>query len=85
MIIDNELANIFLLILIFSLAFCVTLFCTEAAVAIALLLLRRSKVVGGELGGPVVLKRLTSAIFFLLWIIYISMAALEAYGVIEGF
>lgn len=62
-----------------------TLFCTEAAIAIALLLLRRSKVIGGELGGPVVLKWLTCAVFLLLWIVYVTMAALEAYGVIKGF
>ncbi|XP_069671600.1 sodium/calcium exchanger Calx isoform X3 [Periplaneta americana] len=68
-----------------NLAFSVTIFCTEAFVAIIILLLRRSRVVGGELGGPVVLKYITSFLLFFLWLIYVLMASLEAYGVIEGF
>lgn len=69
----------------FSLAFSVTLFCTEAVIAIAIILLRRSKLFGGELGGPVIAKYTTSAFMFSLWIIYITLSTLEVYGVIKGF
>lgn len=68
-----------------SLAFCVTLFCTEAAIAMTILLLRRSKLIGGELGGPTLIKRLSSALLFFLWIFYILMTTLETYGVVKGF
>uniref|UniRef100_A0A1B6GPS7 Calx-beta domain-containing protein n=1 Tax=Cuerna arida TaxID=1464854 RepID=A0A1B6GPS7_9HEMI len=65
-----------------NLGFSVMVFCTEALFAISVLLLRRSKYVGGELGGPVGLKYLTSAFMFGLWIIYLTLSTLEAYGVI---
>ncbi|XP_055603969.1 sodium/calcium exchanger 1-like [Uranotaenia lowii] len=68
-----------------TLAFSVTLFCTEAFVAIIVLLLRRSPKVGGELGGPKKSKYITSAFFFSLWLIYLIMSSLEAYGIIKGF
>ncbi|KAJ9576811.1 hypothetical protein L9F63_006585, partial [Diploptera punctata] len=68
-----------------NLAFSVTIFCSEAMVAIAILLLRRSKRVGGELGGPKLLKHITTTVLIVLWMIYILMATLEAYGIIEGF
>lgn len=68
-----------------SLAFSVTIFCTEAALVILVLFLRRSKYVGGELGGPVCLKYGTSAVFFCLWILYLVMSSLEVYDVIPGF
>ncbi|XP_039281836.1 sodium/calcium exchanger 1 isoform X2 [Nilaparvata lugens] len=65
-----------------NLAFSVTLFCTEAVVAIIILLVRRSKFVGGELGGPRNYKYITSMLFFGLWLIYIVLSTLEAYHVI---
>ncbi|KAL1513689.1 hypothetical protein ABEB36_003066 [Hypothenemus hampei] len=68
-----------------NLAFSVTIFCSEAAVAIFILFIRRSKIVGGELGGPVCLKYFTSFVLFILWIIYLVLSTLEAYGVIKGF
>uniref|UniRef100_A0ABD2XHN3 Calx-beta domain-containing protein n=1 Tax=Trichogramma kaykai TaxID=54128 RepID=A0ABD2XHN3_9HYME len=68
-----------------NLAFSVTLFCSEACVVIVILMLRRSKAIGGELGGPVGIKIFTSMILFGLWIFYLIMSTLEAYGVIEGF
>ncbi|CAG9763896.1 unnamed protein product [Ceutorhynchus assimilis] len=68
-----------------SLAFSVTIFCSEAAVAILILLLRRSKSIGGELGGPTASKLLTSLVLFGLWIVYLVLSTLEAYGVIKGF
>lgn len=71
----------------FSLAFSVTLFCTEAVVAIIILLVRRSKTfgAGGELGGSACSKYVTGSMLFGLWIIYLVMSSLEAYGVIKGF
>ncbi|XP_044013708.1 sodium/calcium exchanger 1 isoform X2 [Aphidius gifuensis] len=68
-----------------SLAFSVTIFCTEACVVIIVLMLRRSKSIGGELGGPFTLKVITSIFLFSLWIFYLVMSILEAYGVIKGF
>ncbi|XP_076165726.1 sodium/calcium exchanger 3 [Ptiloglossa arizonensis] len=68
-----------------NLAFSVTLFCTEACLVILVLLLRRTKAIGGELGGPFVPKLLTSLTLFSLWVFYLVMSTLEAYGVIEGF
>ncbi|XP_055545055.1 sodium/calcium exchanger 1 isoform X2 [Wyeomyia smithii] len=68
-----------------TLAFSVTLFCTEAFVAIFVLMLRRSPKIGGELGGPKKPKYLTAMFFFSLWLIYLILSSLEAYGVIKGF
>ncbi|XP_037910119.1 sodium/calcium exchanger 1-like isoform X3 [Hermetia illucens] len=68
-----------------NLAFSVTLFCTEALIAIVVLLIRRSKAIGGELGGPVGIKYLSGAILLGLWLIYLIMSTLEAYHIIEGF
>lgn len=68
-----------------SLAFSVTLFCTEALIAICILMIRRNNSFGGELGGPNTCKYISSAILFSLWIIYVVLGSLEAYGVIEGF
>jgi len=66
-----------------SLGFSVTIFCTEAVIAILILLLRRNPAVGGELGGPKAVKTVTSGIFVCLWIFYVLIAAMEAYDVIE--
>ncbi|XP_037069863.1 sodium/calcium exchanger 3-like isoform X1 [Pollicipes pollicipes] len=68
-----------------NLAFSVTLFCCEAVLAIALMLLRRHPKVGGELGGPRGAKIASSFFLFFLWVIYIAMSALEAYGVVPSF
>ncbi|XP_074037484.1 sodium/calcium exchanger 3 isoform X2 [Leptinotarsa decemlineata] len=68
-----------------NLAFSVTIFCTEAVLVILILFLRRSKYIGGELGGPTCMKYSTSALFFLLWILYLVMSSLEVYDVIHGF
>jgi len=43
------------------------------------------KSIGGELGGPFVPKVITSAFLFSLWLFYLVMSTLEAYGVIQGF
>lgn len=63
-----------------------TLFCSEALVAILVLVLRRNpKIGGGELGGPKKPKIITSMFFFSLWIVYLLVSSLEAYGIIKGF
>lgn len=74
-----------MILLVISLAFNVTIFCVGAFVSIFLMLLRRLKCVGGELGGPKVLKYLTTGLLMSLWFTYIILACLEAYDVIEGF
>jgi len=66
-----------------SLGFSVTIFCIEALLAIFILFLRRSPVVGGELGGPKLFKTISSAIFVFFWCFYVAISALEAYGVIK--
>merc|ERR1719444_714765 len=66
-----------------SLGFSVTIFCIEALLAIAILMLRRNPSVGGELGGPKSVKTVTSGIFVFFWVFYVFISALEAYKVIE--
>jgi solute carrier family 8 (sodium/calcium exchanger) len=61
----------------------VTLFCSEAAIAIIILLIRRNAKIGGELGGPKVAKYITATALIGLWVIYLVMSSLEAYGVIS--
>merc|ERR1712226_135153 len=67
-----------------SLGFSVTIFCVEALIAIGILLARRNPAVGGELGGPKAVKTVTSSIFVILWVTYVAISAMEAYGVIEN-
>lgn len=67
-----------------SLAFSVTLFCVEALVAIAVMMIRRHPKIGGELGGPRVAKKVTSAFLVFLWFFYVLMSTLEAYGVVPS-
>lgn len=66
-------------------AFSVTLFCSEACLVIVVLMVRRMKSIGGELGGPFIPKVVTSVFLFSLWLLYLIMSTLEAYGVIQGF
>merc|ERR1719319_691144 len=66
-----------------SLGFSVTVFCTEAVLAIAILLLRRNNPVGGELGGPKLFKTISASIFVFFWCFYVMISALEQYGVIN--
>ncbi|XP_057712262.1 sodium/calcium exchanger 1-like isoform X2 [Corythoichthys intestinalis] len=63
-----------------NLAFSVTLFTALASLCVATLLYRRRPgVAGGELGGPRTSKVFTSLFFVLLWLVYILLAALDAY------
>ncbi|XP_070378306.1 sodium/calcium exchanger 3 isoform X4 [Dermacentor albipictus] len=68
-----------------NLAFSVTIFCVCALLCCVVLLMRRNKIVGGELGGPMRFKLPTTILFGGLWVFYVTMCALEAYGVIQGF
>lgn len=69
-----------------SLAFNVTLFCVEAVVALAFMQVRRyNKAVLGELGGPLVWKLITIAIFVSMWVFYIILSSLQVYCIIPGF
>ncbi|EDV20330.1 uncharacterized protein TRIADDRAFT_32198 [Trichoplax adhaerens] len=68
-----------------SLAFSVTIFCAVAIVCIAVLMLRRTKSVGGELGGPRGPKYATAVFFIFLWLLYIILSSLESYCHIPGF
>lgn len=80
-----NIADSNIIMIVYSLAFSVTIFCSGAAVTILVLLLRRSRIVGGELGGPVCLKYFTSAFLFSLWLMYLVLSSLEVYDVIKGF
>ncbi|KAK3926136.1 Sodium/calcium exchanger 2 [Frankliniella fusca] len=68
-----------------NLAFNVTIFCVGALVSIIVMMLRRMRCVGGELGGPKIIKYMTTGLLLGLWFAYITLACLEAYDVIEGF
>ncbi|KAM4771491.1 sodium/calcium exchanger 1 isoform 3-T3 [Rhinophrynus dorsalis] len=68
-----------------NLAFSVTLFTIFAFINVGVLLYRRRPEIGGELGGPRTAKLLTTALFTLLWLLYIFFSSLEAYCHIKGF
>ncbi|VDM45426.1 unnamed protein product [Toxocara canis] len=68
-----------------TLAFSVTIFCIEALICIAVIVLRRHPTVGGELGGPMKYKIMTSGLFVILWFTYLGLSALESYCIIAGF
>ncbi|KRY21866.1 Sodium/calcium exchanger 3 [Trichinella patagoniensis] len=68
-----------------TLAFSVTIYCIEATFCIAILVARRSKPVGGELGGPLGYKIATVLCFISLWILYVLLSSLESYCIITGF
>ena len=62
-----------------SLGFSVVVFCCTAVTAIAVMMLRRNKKVGGELGGAKAFKLPTSLFFTFLWILYIVLSSLQTY------
>ncbi|XP_053567916.1 sodium/calcium exchanger 1 [Bombina bombina] len=68
-----------------TLAFSVTLFTIFAFISVGVLLYRRRPEIGGELGGPRTAKLCTTALFSLLWFLYILFSSLEAYCHIKGF
>ncbi|XP_042876500.1 sodium/calcium exchanger 1-like isoform X2 [Penaeus japonicus] len=67
-----------------NLAFSVTLFCVEAAVAIIVMMIRRHPSIGGELGGPRIPKIITTCFLAFLWVFYVFMSSLEAYDIIPS-
>lgn len=62
-----------------NLGFSVVIFCVTAVTAIFVMMLRRSKRVGGELGGAKSYKLPTSLFFCFLWTFYIVMSSLQTY------
>ncbi|KAJ1359736.1 hypothetical protein KIN20_018522 [Parelaphostrongylus tenuis] len=66
-----------------NLGFSVLVFCLEACACITVIVLRRGKLVGGELGGPLGFRVLTSTFFVCLWLFYLTLSALEAYCIIS--
>ena len=62
-----------------SLGFSVVVFCCTALLAIAVMMLRRGKRVGGELGGNKTFKLPTSLFLTSLWILYIVLSSLQTY------
>ncbi|KHJ43510.1 sodium/calcium exchanger 1 [Trichuris suis] len=68
-----------------TLAFSVTIFCVEATACIVILVVRRSKSIGGELGGPLRCKVATAVTFVSLWFVYVLLSSLESYCIISGF
>ena len=68
-----------------SLGFSVTIFCTFAFVAIAVMMIRRVPSVGGELGGPANMRIFTSSLLIGLWVLYLLLSSLETYCIIKGF
>nr|XP_046914967.1 sodium/calcium exchanger 3-like [Dermatophagoides farinae]XP_046914975.1 sodium/calcium exchanger 3-like [Dermatophagoides farinae]XP_046914982.1 sodium/calcium exchanger 3-like [Dermatophagoides farinae]XP_046914989.1 sodium/calcium exchanger 3-like [Dermatophagoides farinae]XP_046914997.1 sodium/calcium exchanger 3-like [Dermatophagoides farinae]XP_046915005.1 sodium/calcium exchanger 3-like [Dermatophagoides farinae]XP_046915013.1 sodium/calcium exchanger 3-like [Dermatophagoides farina len=67
-----------------SLGFSVLLYCICAFICAAVLMIRRAYL-GGELGGPIIPKITTVSFFVFLWLFYLIMSTLEAYGYIQGF
>ena len=65
-----------------NLSYSVALFCICAAICCAVLMIRRR--FGGELGGPMIYKVMTAVLFVGLWLFYILMSSLEAYGVLSA-
>jgi solute carrier family 8 (sodium/calcium exchanger) len=58
-----------------SIGFSVTIFCIEAVIAIAILLIRRNPAVGGELGGPKTIKSVCAGFFAFLWVSYVGCSS----------
>ena len=70
-----------------SLAFSVVIYTATAVICIALLMTRRYLGVFGkaELGGPKVPKIICAIFLIFLWIFYVVLSSLQAYGHISGF
>ncbi len=68
-----------------TLGFSVGIYTCLAFVGISILMIRRMSVTCGkaELGGPSVTKYLSSFLLIFLWMVYIVLSSLEAYGHIK--
>jgi len=68
-----------------TLGFSVFLFSITAMLAILLLFIKRFPACGGgELGGPPLIKWGSACILILLWLTYVTLSALQVYGVITA-
>lgn len=65
-----------------SLGFSVIVFMIVSVVCFIVLIVRRI-VVGGELGGPPFSRYLSCSFLFVLWLIYIVLSTMQAYGIIK--
>ena len=70
-----------------SLTFSVAIFTICAVSTLTFLMVRRNVPFFGnaELGGPTLPKTLSAIFCVSLWVMYILLASLQAYGVIPGF
>ena len=68
-----------------ALGFSVVLFCIGAVCGVVILLLRRFIPALGraELGGPVVPKVISGVLLFTIWLLYVLISSLQAYGHIK--
>lgn len=66
-----------------TLAMSVTVYCIEAVICVAVLVLRRK--IGGELGGPMKYRIPTTILFVFLWVTYIIISSMVSYCYIPGF
>jgi solute carrier family 8 (sodium/calcium exchanger) len=69
-----------------SLSFSVVIYTVTASICIAILMLRRYVSAFGkaELGGNKVLKIVCALFFVFMWVMYILLSALQAYGHINA-
>ena len=68
-----------------SIGYTLTIYFAFAVMAIAILMIRRFSLIGGELGGPLVGRIATVMLFFTFWISYVSMSALDSYCLIRTY
>jgi len=70
-----------------SLGFSVVVFCIGAVCSVVILLSRRYIPALGraELGGPFTPKVITGCMMFFIWLFYVLISSLQAYGHIKGF
>ncbi|XP_074662888.1 sodium/calcium exchanger 1-like [Tubulanus polymorphus] len=68
-----------------SLGFSVTIFCIFAFLAIIILVIRRHKSIGGELGGSKRAKIITACVLTSFWLTYLLLSSFESYKLIKGF
>lgn len=68
-----------------TLAFSVTIFCVFAVFTIILLVSRRHRAIGGELGGPRKYKYITSTLLVSFWVCYLLLTSLMSYCHISSF